>query len=304
MPAESAEWIAVDWGTSNLRVWVMGPGDSVIDERTSDKGMGGLARDEFEPALLELVSDHLSDAPVPVICCGMVGAKQGWKEAAYETVPCPPPSTRNATLVDAASPGITVRILPGLRQNDPADVMRGEETQIAGFLAGNPDFEGMLCMPGTHSKWVEISGGRITRFRTLMTGEIFALLSGQSVLRHSVETDSWDTGAFASAVSEGLEGPQDVAFQLFGIRADSLLNGLEAAPARARLSGYLVGMELAATRPLWKGRRIELVGEPRLCRLYQFALEHLSVPSGVTAADQITLDGLKAAYHDLREESA
>lgn len=304
MARSRTEWIAVDWGTSNLRVWVMGPGDSVIEERNSDRGMGVLAPGEFEPALLGLVEGHLGGDPVPVVCCGMVGARQGWQEAAYETVPCPPPSAGNATVVAAASPGISVRILPGLRQDDPADVMRGEETQIAGYLAGNPGFEGTLCMPGTHTKWVAVGGGEITRFRTFMTGELFALLSSRSVLRHSVDPDGWDDDAFAAAVADGMDEPRGLAASLFGIRAGSLLHGLGAASARARLSGLLVGAELEAARPYWQDRPVALVGEARLCRLYRSALERLSVAAPATAADASALEGLKAACRALRGDSA
>ena len=137
-----------------------------------------------------------------------------------------------------------------------------------------------------------------------MTGEIFALLSGQSVLRHSTDSEDWDDDAFAAAVADGLKQPQDLAASLFGIRADSLLHGLGTAPARARLSGLLVGVELAAAQPFWKDRRVELVGEARLCHLYRYALERLSVPSSITAADKITLEGLKAAYRALQGGSA
>ena len=191
-----ADWIAVDWGTSNLRAWLMGK-DGVIGMVTSDKGMGALERDGFEPELLRLVGDYLPESgTVPVIACGMVGARQGWHEAPYVTTPCTAPGVGQAVTPEVRDPRLKVRILPGVSQASPADVMRGEETQIAGFLAANPEFDGVLCLPGTHTKWVHISAREIVSFRTFMTGEIFALLSGQSVLRHSVAGDGWHQAAF------------------------------------------------------------------------------------------------------------
>ncbi|MEO0743952.1 MAG: 2-dehydro-3-deoxygalactonokinase, partial [Pseudomonadota bacterium] len=152
-------WIAVDWGTSHLRAWLMARDGAVLDRRSSDDGMGGLARDGFAPALHALVGDAL---PAPVLACGMVGSRQGWAEAPYAAVPCAPPTIHAAVTV----PGADVRILPGVKQDSPADVMRGEETQIAGFLARTPGFDGVICLPGTHTKWAHISAGEIVSFRT------------------------------------------------------------------------------------------------------------------------------------------
>src|SRR5690606_31171093 len=164
-----AEWIALDWGTSNMRAWAMGADDTVLARASSAKGMGQLRPDEFEPALIETVGDWLIEGRrVPVIACGMVGARQGWIEAAYAQVPTPPIA---AAMTPAPANGlrIAVFIVPGVSQAEPADVMRGEETQIAGFTARHGD--GIVCLPGTHSKWAMVENGKITRFRTAMTGE-------------------------------------------------------------------------------------------------------------------------------------
>ena len=189
------DWIAVDWGTSNLRAWAMGP-SGPLAEATSDDGMGRLKPDEFEPALLRLIDPWLpplsTNAPVtPVLACGMVGARQGWREAAYRTVPCTPVDAAAILHVPTQDQRITFHIAPGLRQDSPADVMRGEETQVAGVLAMQPGFDGVICAPGTHSKWIQVSAGEVVSFQTYMTGELFALLATQSVLRHGM-TDGWD----------------------------------------------------------------------------------------------------------------
>ena len=286
-------WTAADWGTSNLRVWRM-EGARPVQQATSGKGMGRLAPEEFEPALRE-AAPWLAEGE-RVVVCGMAGAKQGWREAPYATVPCPP---GGGDPVQVPAQGLRVHILPGLKQPSPADVMRGEETQIAGFLALSPEFDGVLCLPGTHTKWVQVSAGEVVSFRTAMTGELFALLSRQSVLRHSVTSDSWDDATFEDALSDGLSRPEALAARLFGIRAEGLLNGQEAATGKARLSGLLIGAELAATRPYWLGQRIGLIGASGLSGLYARALASQGAPTGTMDAEQATLAGLTAAWRRL-----
>src|SRR5690606_36478359 len=134
-----AEWIALDWGTSNMRAWAMGADDTVLARASSAKGMGRLRPDEFEPALITATSDWLADGRrVPVIACGLVGARQGWIEAAYAQVPTPPIAAA-MTSAPVNDRRIAVFIVPGVSQVEPPDVMRGEETQIAGFTARHGD---------------------------------------------------------------------------------------------------------------------------------------------------------------------
>ncbi|MDU9005188.1 2-dehydro-3-deoxygalactonokinase [Sedimentitalea todarodis] len=299
--SKTAEWIAVDWGTSNLRAWVFGPDNTLIARLGSDHGMASLTPDAFEGILLDLIGPHLGDATTPAVCCGMVGARQGWQEAAYVTVPCTPPGAREATYVFANDPRIAPLILPGLQQTTPADVMRGEETQIAGYLAEHAVFDGVLCLPGTHTKWVQISAGEIVSFRTFMTGELFALLTGSSVLRHSVQTEGWDDAGFADAVRDALGSPQNFASRLFGVRAETLINDMPADVARSRLSGLLIGLELAGARAYWLGQQIAVVGDPILSRLYKVALYQQGVPVALADGDAMTLAGLKTAYKSLKE---
>ncbi|MDH3264546.1 MAG: 2-dehydro-3-deoxygalactonokinase, partial [Paracoccaceae bacterium] len=283
------DWIAVDWGTTHLRAWVMGAGGVVLAEAASDDGMAGLAPGTFEPALLRLISDWLS-GPTDVVACGMVGSRQGWVEAPYRAVPCAPLGGALAR-ARAADPRLRVHVVPGLKQERPADVMRGEETQIAGFLATHPGFDGILCLPGTHTKWAHVSAGEVVSFASFMTGEIFDLLAHRSVLRHSV-AQGWDDAAFAEAVSDSLSRPERLAGQLFRLRAGDLLGQLSAAAARARLSGLLIGAELAAARPYWLGQEIALVGAERLMDLYSEALARQSCTPLRAEAKAMTLAGL------------
>ena len=297
-------WIAVDWGTSRLRVWLMGDDFSILDKRRSDCGMGGLTRTQFEPALIELIGDALPDGrKTPVLCCGMAGSRQGWAEAPYFEAPCKPPSMHEAMPVVAVDQRIRVFIVPGVKQSSPADVMRGEETQIAGFLAGNPKFDGVLCLPGTHSKWVRISAEEIVSFQTFMTGELFSVLSENSVLRHSVGSDGWDKDAYTTAVDDAMARPASAAAQLFGLRAESLLNNLSPETARARLSGVLVGLELAAARPYWLGQMVSIVGAPYVAEVYRDGLAAQGLAVDVCDAEAMTLAGLAAAYKDMKEKA-
>jgi 2-dehydro-3-deoxygalactonokinase len=283
-------WIAVDWGTSSLRATRMPDGET----RTSGAGMAGLTRDGFEPALLDLVGDWL-DGPTQVVACGMVGARQGWAEAPYAAVPCAPLGgglTRAAT----ADPRLDVRIVPGLSQTRPhPDVMRGEETQIAGLLRMLPEFDGVACLPGTHTKWVHVSAGEVVSFRTAMTGELFATLGAHTVLRHSLAGDGWDEGAFLGAVSDALSRPEVLTARLFELRAADLLLGQDAAVARGLLSGLLIGAELAATRPWWLGRDAVIVGAETPARAYAAALRAQGVDPRLLPAEATVLAGLSAA---------
>ncbi|WP_371156488.1 2-dehydro-3-deoxygalactonokinase [Jannaschia sp. 2305UL9-9] len=286
-------WIAVDWGTTALRVTLM-DGAHPLDTRSSGDGMNTLARDGFEPALLALVEDWL-DGPMPVVACGMVGARQGWAEAPYATTPCPPVTGRMIPVL-THDRRLEVRIVPGVRQLSPhADVMRGEETQIAGILLTEKDFDGVACLPGTHTKWAHISAGEIVSFRTVMTGELFATIAGQTVLRHSLSGDGWDEGPFLEAVSDALSRPETLTARLFELRAADLLHGQSATQARSVLSGLLIGAELAATRPWWLGRDVVITGADKTTRAYASALRAQGVRPRIHPAADMTLAGLRSA---------
>ncbi|MCZ8335259.1 MAG: 2-dehydro-3-deoxygalactonokinase [Rhodobacteraceae bacterium] len=286
------EWIAVDWGTTNLRAFAIGRG-GVVAQVTSDDGMGKLDKDGFEPALLRLIGPWLAEGRVTeVVACGMVGSRQGWHEAPYRAVPCAPLDPGSLVTAPTRDARIRVRLVPGLKQAQPADVMRGEETQIAGALALMPGFDGVICLPGTHSKWAHLSAGEVVSFQTYLTGEMFALLSQASVLRHGMQGEGWDEAAFDAGVSDALSRPERIGAKLFGIRAEGLISGLPAAAARARLSGLLIGMELAAARPYWLGQAVVIVGSEGISASYARALKALGVESRLVKGGDAVLAGL------------
>lgn len=294
------DWIAVDWGTTHLRAWAMGADNQPLSEAMSDQGMRALEAKNFEAALLALVGDWLAeiDRSVDVLACGMVGSRQGWAEAKYRPVPCK--ALGDAHTI-APSDKLKVLIVSGLRQDKPsADVMRGEETQIAGFLAGDKEFDGVLCLPGSHTKWARVSAEEVVSFQTCMTGELFAAVTHHTVLRHSlgqslVKGDGWNDEIFLEAVEEGMAHPARLSSRLFSLRAEGLLYGLSAADGRARLSGLLIGMELAATKPYWLGQCISVIGEAGLSSLYVKALTEQGCVPVLEEGGAMTLKGLIAA---------
>ncbi|MCA8906770.1 MAG: 2-dehydro-3-deoxygalactonokinase [Rhodospirillaceae bacterium] len=295
MPSLPA-WIAVDWGTSNLRCWAMSADDQVLGEAQSDRGMASLLPEEFETALLDCIAPWLGDGPpVRVIACGMVGARQGWREAPYSIAPCPPHSARARIEVACRDRRVAMCIVGGVAQHTPCDVMRGEETQIAGLLADLPEFDGVACLPGTHCKWVRIAEGQIRHFHTFMTGELFNLLATRSVLRFSVTSEAWDEAAFLAAVAEAAARPETVPGLLFPLRAASLLGDVAPSTARARLSGLLIGGELAAARDLWQATPVVMIGADRLARAYCAAAAALGGNVTLRDSTALTLAGLARA---------
>lgn len=288
----NVEWIAVDWGTSHLRAWAM-QGERVIAQAASQDGMSRTSGGDFQAALLALIKDWLPEKPVDVIACGMVGARQGWVEAPYSAVPSEPIPVVPFR-VPNTDPRIRAFVVPGLKQNSPPDVMRGEETQIAGFLSAHQNWDGVICLPGTHTKWAQISAGEVVSFRTFMTGEMFDLLCGQSVLRHSID-DGWDEASFIDAVADTLSKPEQLAARLFGLRAADLLHGQSKNIAHASLSGLLIGAELAASRPYWLGQQLAVIGSESLTKAYATALQQQGALVETVDATATTLAGLAQA---------
>jgi 2-dehydro-3-deoxygalactonokinase len=287
----NVHWIAADWGTTNLRLWAM-RGADVVHHRSSSQGMGGLVPAEFAPVLARETADWREGdwAAAPVVACGMVGSRQGWTEAPYATAP----TQAGTPLAQVA--GANVWIACGVKQIDPADVMRGEETQIAGLLAARPDFDGVICLPGTHTKWVRVSAGEICSFQSFMTGEIFALLADHSVLRHSVQAATFDMAAFDAAVQDALAQPHRAYGRLFQLRAGALVGELPPEVARATLSGLLIGWELAGAKPYWLGQEVALLGSPSLSMLYGRALQAQGVLVSEADVQAATLAGLHRAW--------
>lgn len=282
------DWIAADWGTTHLRLWAM-KGGRALGRRETDQGMGRLAPGQFGSVLEEAVKGW---GNAEVVACGMVGSRQGWWEAPYRAVPAP---ARPALLRVEMHTERPIYIACGVSQSQPPDVMRGEETQIAGLLAHQPDFAGTICLPGTHTKWAEISNGRILHFRTFMTGELYDVICHHTVLRHSLDCSATDNAAFDAASERAFQAPAEVLGELFALRAGALLHNLPPDQAAAQLSGLLIGWEIALARHFWRSGQVALIASPSLQPIYQRALEARGVEVFAASAEDMTLSGLAAA---------
>lgn len=293
------EWVAVDWGTSNVRAWGMAADGTQTFASQSDRGMGKISRADYPAVLSELIGENAAGG-TPAIICGMAGARQGWREAPYLDTPAD--LTRLVTgAVAPEGTGFAARILPGVCQRTAGreDVMRGEETQLLGLLALRPGFSGTAILPGTHSKWVEIDNGRITRFSTAMTGELYEVLSQHSVLRHSFAAGNVEGPEIEDGIAEGmragLESPELATSLIFRTRAAALLSGKGADWCSGYLSGLLVGTEIGGHRDWLGAAKVPLIGSARFGRLYGAALKLIGASGEPIDASDATIAGLIAA---------
>ncbi len=273
--------VALDWGSTQLRAYLMGPDGAVLDERRSDAGasriVGGAAG--FETSLTSLLAGW-APAQAALWACGMVGSAHGWREVAY--VDCPAALDRliNGCGHVALADGRVLHIVPGLRTRNTQglpDVMRGEETQLRGLLAHRPELgdDATVLLPGTHSKWITLHDGQVQGFDTHMTGELFAVLREHSVLGRLMAPGAGSNdAAFAQGLAQArATGGAGLSRLLFSVRTRGLMAELPAAAAADYLSGLLIGAEVAAALPLTDARApLVLAGEPALCERYASAL--------------------------------
>ncbi len=298
-----AKWIAADWGTTHMRAWAIDEQGEVLAYSESNEGMKDLQQNEFEPVLLRLIENWLDNKKItPVMACGMVGARQGWVETPYLKTPCVPIDKTQLTVATTRDTRIQVNLVPGVMQHKPADIMRGEETQIAGFIKENPSFNGIVCLPGTHTKWVNVKAGQIENFRTFMTGELFGVISNKTLIKHSIKSDGWDQASFEDGVIKGFDNPGLIASDLFSLRSESIVNDLDSNSARSILSGLLLGVELNGAKNYWKNKNVIIIGSELLSKNYQKGLKILGGESHPFSFEAATLSGLTSAYIELYSE--
>ena len=300
---------AVDWGTTSFRIWLLSQGGDILGEHRSGEGLTTAMEIGFEAILEAHLEAFGADEDCPVMMCGMVGARQGWHEAPYLDAPADLAEIRHAA---ASVPGAAreILILPGIAQRDPAapDVMRGEETQLAGAAAMGAfgtatDASTLACLPGTHSKWAAIRAGTIERFSTAMTGELFTLIANESILRytlHDAPNVTANDPAFAKAVRTAFAAPADWMAELFRVRAGALLEIGGDIKGKAWLSGSLIGAEIAAALRLVgddhnPSRPIVLIASGPLADLYGVALGACGLAFTPVDADAAVRTGLYAA---------
>lgn len=264
----SEGFIAVDWGTTNRRAYLIDASGSLVDEMEDGKGILSVSPGGFPEAVVEIRA-RLADRPM--MMAGMIGSNRGWVEAPY--VPCPAGAEHLASNLEWVEAG-RCAIVPGVchSSGDAADVMRGEEVQIVGAVAaGLMPADGLLCHPGTHNKWVQVGGGRIRSFRTVMTGEMFSLLKKHSILADLLTSPPAADSHFEAGVHRGVDG-DDLLAELFSIRARVLLGKAEPAGAASYTSGLLIGSDLRiGLRDAPEGEVIAM-GRPELTGLFAAAL--------------------------------
>ncbi|WP_207482133.1 2-dehydro-3-deoxygalactonokinase [Arenibaculum pallidiluteum] len=301
--------VALDWGTTSFRAFLLDAKGGVLDRRDEPMGILKVPGGDFD-AVFTAVTErwYAAHGALPALASGMIGSRQGWVEAPY--CPCPAGAEdlgRRLAPVRTQA-GHSLRIVPGVSRDSPGeapDVMRGEETQIAGAVAAGQR-DGLFVMPGTHSKWVEVRDGRIQWFATFMTGEVFAVLCQHSILGRLMADE--DAGGGRGA-GEGRGGTQEDAFArglaaaggpllhaLFSARTLGLFERLPPEGLRSYLSGMLIGAEILQARETLarrgtEARRVTIVGGAALAARYADALAHAGIEAA-TAPETVTTDGL------------
>jgi 2-dehydro-3-deoxygalactonokinase len=284
MVGRTPRLIALDWGSTSLRGYLMDAQGEVVAQRASEAGASKLdgGAEAFESALRGLAGDWLAaDPELPVVACGMVGSKHGWAEAPYVSAPAPLSELAVHVRSVETPSGLRVRIVPGLSWQ-PADgapeVMRGEETQVVALLAAQPELATgcRIVLPGTHSKWVLTRRSIVQSFQTYMTGELFDVLLRHSVLARTARPgDALDASAFErGVVAAQAHGGADLARLLFGVRTLGLFEHMNGQALADYTSGLLIGSEIVSATgsdPASDERPIRVVGADALVERYLLA---------------------------------
>jgi 2-dehydro-3-deoxygalactonokinase len=296
--APAPRLVALDWGTTSQRAWLLGDDGRILESRRRERGLlstsaAGTERiREHEAAFDEVCSDWLRANPaLPAIACGMVGSAQGWEETGYLTVP--------TDLVIDAADLIAVRhelgelhLVPGLRMAPhgtvPGDLMRGEETQLIGVLDFLPDADGPLTvvLPGTHTKWVRVDNRKVVSFTTAMSGELYALVLRHGILALTADRGQRDDAAFTRGLTAAAANERGLAAELFGARALVLDGLLNPAAMPDYVSGVIIADEVRHQLPHHAHPgRIVLCGTTDLCRRYASALGRHGVQTHVVSEE-------------------
>jgi 2-dehydro-3-deoxygalactonokinase len=293
--------IGVDWGTTSFRAFRIARDGTIRDRRTALRGLVNVPDNRFADTLRDEIGPWLAAGEDHVLLAGMIGSRQGWKEAPY--IPCPVGAQDVAAgLVEIEFDWGQVKLVPGLSATDDAgvaEVMRGEETQVFGvmeMMGGS----GLACLPGTHSKWVRVDGGRIVGFTTHMTGEAFGALRGHTILGRMMREGPADGAPFDAGVKRSGD-PGGLLHHIFGARSLVLAGRLAETEAAAYLSGILIGNEVRAALAGRHGEVVHVIGTPELTVLYARAISAQGAyperHDGEAAARGLALIGGHAAWN-------
>ncbi|HCW3115826.1 2-dehydro-3-deoxygalactonokinase [Citrobacter amalonaticus] len=287
----TARYIAIDWGSTNLRAWLY-QGDKCLESRQSEAGVTRLNGKSPEAVLAE-VTQNWRDSATPVVMAGMVGSNVGWKIAPYLSVPA-----SFAAIGEQLTPvGDNVWIIPGLcvSRDDNHNVMRGEETQLLGARTLSPS--SVYVMPGTHCKWVQADAEQIHDFRTVMTGELHHLLLQHSLVGAGLPEQQTSSDAFAAGLARGIDSPA-VLPQLFEVRASHVLGNLPREQVSEFLSGLLIGAEVASMRNfIAHEQAITIVAGASLTSRYQQAFHAMGRDVSAVPGDTAFQAGIRSIAH-------
>ena len=281
-------YIAIDWGSTNLRAWHYQDG-VCLDERRSEAGVTRLG-DRTPGEVFASVTAGWPVNDVPVVMAGMVGSNAGWLSVPY--LSCP------VALGEIAGRLTRVEekawIVPGLsvERADNYNVMRGEETQLLGALELQP--APLYVMPGTHAKWVQMEQDRVLDFRTVMTGELHHLLLKQSLIGAGLPEQQANAAAFHEGVQVG-SNDASILSRLFEVRASHVLGARDRRHISDFLSGLLIGHEVAlmTQQANATSQPITIIAGSALAQRYQQALQFIGM-------DSVTLEGDRAFQHGIR----
>jgi 2-dehydro-3-deoxygalactonokinase len=295
------DFIAINWGSSNFRAFLLDHAGNVREAFADAAGIASLDRDGMA-AQIERLLHRWPDAPA-IYACGMVGSNVGWEEVGYAECPVGVDDLA-ANLHPTTIAGRTMHIVPGLacrRAADGApDIMRGEETELFGLMrSGRLPRDGVVALPGTHSKWVRLVDGNVMEFMTSMSGEIFDRLTAAGMLSSVVTAPASVGDAFTAGVHAGAEGALGLGTQLFGVRAQVMRNDLARHDAASYLRGLLIGAEISdagSLYPIGTTDTVTLVGAPAVCALYVHALALLGIRSVIVDAADATTQGFAALH--------
>lgn len=267
--------IAVNWGTTNFRAYKLDAHGRLEAEKSSGRGAVTVPPGGFQDALSSEILEWMDGSDNRVLMCGMVGARRGWMEAPYVRVPASFEQIVNG-VIQLEVEGFDIRIVPGLIGRDSTgvpDVLRGEETEILGCQseeAGDVQY----CLPGTHTKWLSMEGGKLGSFSTSMTGDLFKAIRTGTILRSCTQHEPDDERAFLMGVLRAAQGGE-LGHQLFGVRTLVLTGDLKEPSASSYLSGLLIGNEVKEITD--QTGAIHLIGDGALCGLYQRALREFGL---------------------------
>lgn len=292
-----ATFIGVDWGTSNGRFMLVDDGGNCLDERSAP----GIKRLDGPDAMEGAAFDAIASWPdLPVIMAGTVGANIGWYDVPYVRTPVA------AEIMAAHAFRFTARarpfaILPGVdtvRPDGQPDIMRGEETQIFGALAGH---NGLVCLPGTHCKWVQVENGSIIGYHSTMTGELLELIGLHSIMLSPRRAPAGHAGpAFDSAVAAMRDSVGGIEALLFTVRTRQVTGVMATDDADDYLTGLCIGSDVRSALALNPASRsVTLIGSPTLTGLYASALAAFGIPSRQIDGRAAVLAGLTRAYQEI-----